>query len=91
MKGSRVLLLLRLHLSKPQFNLQTTAQAIQECAISELALHGELMTKTRVQLCDRNLSSVNDTVSEVQAWITRARVTDLLVGRLPSVLLLYRF
>lgn len=66
-KGSRVFLLF-----EPQFNLLTTAQAIQECAISELALHGELMTKTEVQLCDRNLSSVNGTMSEVQAWIIQA-------------------
>lgn len=74
-------------------NLLTTAQVMQECAISELALRGESMTKTKVQLCDRNLSSVNDTMSQVQAWIIRTsppegtdtRVTELPVGRLPSL------
>lgn len=72
---------------------------MQGCAISELALHGEWMTKTKVQLCDRNLSGVNDTVSEVQAWVntggsswggTDTGVTGLLVGRLPSTPPLYR-
>lgn len=51
------------------------------------------MAKTKVQLCDRTLSGVNDTMSEVQAWIMRAgppegtdtRVTDFCLRSLSSI------